>query len=154
MIIGNINDLKAYGIGAEVSQQVREFLQNNDLKKLPDGKIELDGKRLFVSVQSGVSKLVSDGYRFEAHRKYMDIQYIVEGCEVMGWASTDNLNINVRYDESRDVLFGDVPLESTTYLNMQAGQLVLFYPGDAHAPNLCLKNPEMVKKLVFKVLLD
>ena len=153
MQIGNFNELEAYGIGDEVTQQVREFLQNNDLKSLPEGKIKLDGDKLFVSVQSGVTKLVSDGYRFEAHRKYMDIQYIVEGSEVMGWAPLNNLQVNQPYDESKDVLFGDVPLERTTYLNMQAGQLVLFYPGDAHAPNLCLKGPELVKKLVFKVLL-
>jgi len=83
----------------------------------------------------------------EAHRRFIDIQVPLKGTEIMGWAPVDALkHPRQAYDESNDIVFfGD---SAHSMLHVRVGQLAIFFPNDAHAPNIGLGNH---RKLIIKV---
>ncbi len=131
-------------------QKAIDFLRQARGRELPDGRVEIDGNTVYALVQSYETAPVSQA-RLEAHRKYVDVQYVASGEEVIGWVSTDRLTPAVPYDDAKDVWFGSVPLNEMTPVRLAAGQLAVFYPPDAHAPRLAAGVPACVKKIVVKV---
>ena len=108
------------------------FLSRSDLLTLPGGRHEIDGDRIFALINRDPGR-GHEGARLEAHRKYIDIQYLVEGSEEIGWRPTDQCQqLTDPYDDSRDIMFfGDVPY---TWIELPVGKFMIFYPEDAHAP--------------------
>lgn len=86
--------------------------------------------------------------RWEAHRHYIDLQYIVSGTEVMGHAPISSLTVVEPYDEAKDIMFltgkGDL-------FTVPEGTFVIFFPHDAHMPMLCAEHPSQVHKIVVKI---
>jgi biofilm protein TabA len=130
------------------------FLRQARGKAWEDGRVEIDGSRVYALVQSYQSKAETDNPRFEAHLKYIDIQYVVSGTEVMGWAPLDRMAVTAPYNPDRDVMHGTVPAGERTLVHFVAGQAIVLFPEDAHAPGLAAGAPEPVKKIVVKVLLE
>lgn len=129
-----------------------EFLQQSAGKELADGRIEIDGSAVYALVQS-YDSIPTDAAKYEAHRKYIDIQYIVSGSEMIGWTQINKLAVTVPYSESKDIWFGSVPASETTPVLLSAGQLAILFPDDAHAPKIAPASPAPVKKIVVKVAL-
>src|SRR5210317_929538 len=67
----------------------------------PDGRVEIDGQRVYAIIQSYDTKDEKAAPRFEAHRKYIDIQFLLSGHETMGWAAADKISVTERYDEEK-----------------------------------------------------
>ena len=88
--------------------------------------------------------------RFETHRLYADVQYLVQGVEVMGIATQGPLLPLVDYDELQDIQFFQTP-KYVENLIVSSGDFVLFLPGEAHQPGCLYQSSVKVKKLVFKV---
>lgn len=126
------------------------FLKQLDVQQLAEGRTRIDGTELSANVQT-YQTLTPGTIRFEAHRKCIDLQYIVSGLERAGWAPLSLLRSPTAYDESKDVFFGTVPPEEVTLIRLAPGQLAVFYPEDAHAPRLAAEEPTQVKKIVIKV---
>jgi len=88
--------------------------------------------------------------RWEAHRRYIDIQYLVSGIERIGYTPVANLALTTPYDEDKDVAFyqghGDI-------LTLEPGMFAVFFPHDAHMPMLCEAggSPKQVRKIVVKI---
>ena len=142
---------------AAVSPRMRkglDFLLNLDPQALEPGTIEIDGQEVYAMVQSYTSRPVTEDPRFEAHKKYIDIQYLVSGAEAMGWAPQDQLAVSLSYLDEKDIMLGTVPAEVRTLVPFSAGYAILLYPTDAHGPGLAAGEPEPVVKVVVKVLLD
>lgn len=118
----------------------------------PDGTIEIDGKDVFAIIQSYETKQERDAPRFEAHRKYIDIQFLLSGRELMGWAPLAALTVDEPYDDSKDILFGTVPETNRSFTSFTAGQAIILHPSDAHAPGLAEGASQPVKKVVVKLL--
>jgi YhcH/YjgK/YiaL family protein len=131
-----------------------DYLQNLDPQGLEPGTVEIDGRQVYAMIQSYTSRKVTENPRFEAHHRYLDIQYLVSGTEAMGWAPLDQLEVNVPYIDDKDVLLGTVPAEARTLVPFTAGYAILLYPSDAHGPGLAAGEPEPIVKVVVKVLLD
>lgn len=129
-----------------------EFLQNEYDPSFPDGRLDIDGDNIFALVQ-GYDTRPMGQCRFEAHRRYLDIQYIVEGAEIMGWAAREHMIVDEDYDEEKDVEFYEQPLRFTS-LEVHRGQFAFFHPGDAHEPGIRLGETNAVRKVVVKVLLE
>ena len=127
-----------------------EFLRRPEHASLAEGRVTIDGERVFALPQRYETSLPGTP-RFEYHRKYIDIQYIVEGEEVIGWAPSAQLKITESYDREKDITFGTVPPEVMTAVRLRAGQLAVLYPEDAHAPRLAAGAPSKVFKIVVKV---
>ena len=126
------------------------FLRRNRLLSLPDGRFEIDGERVFALVQR-YATTVCAAPRFESHRRYIDVQYIAEGAEVIGWAPLSCMAITDTYDAGRDVCFGSVAAKEWSPVLLRAGELAVLYPEDAHAPKLAAGTPGAVMKVVVKV---
>jgi len=123
-----------------------EYLQKTDFTKVAEGKYEIDGQNIFAIVQEYLSKLPAEG-RWEAHRRYMDIQYVVAGEEFIGYANLDSMNAG-EYNEEKDIVF----LEGEgSMIPASAGSFMLLAPQDVHKPQITINEPQKVKKVVVKV---
>ena len=148
-----VSDLKHIGRQAALSpglQKAIDFLQSPHLHALPDGRVEIDSERVFALVQRFATKWVASP-KFESHRKYIDIQFIVSGEEIIGWAPAELMEITTAYEADKDICFGTVPKGQWTPVHLQAGRMAILYPEDGHAPKMALRNSSTVMKIVVKV---
>lgn len=89
--------------------------------------------------------------KLEAHRKYIDIQYIAKGEEAIDVCPTAGLRVAVKYDESKDILFFHDP-DAIGGIILQSGSFAVFYPEDAHRPGLTMEEgPAPIRKIVVKI---
>ena len=114
------------------------------------GRHDIDGDQVFALVQRYHTRPAA-GMQFEAHRRYVDIQFLVQGREVIHWAPLADLTeVTLPYDEAREAaLFAAI--EGATPVRLSAGQFVILFPDDAHAPCCAWSEPEEVLKVVVKV---
>lgn len=149
MLTGNLNVVEKYDYLEEKFRKGYDFLRTADLKALPVGRVDIDGDDIYASVQEYTS-LNADTCRFEAHNRYFDIQYVVEGEEQFGYAKRADLTEEVPYDETNDIVFFCEPEEAGTVL-LKAGDCIVVAPEDAHKPRCQAKEACKVKKIVIKV---
>ena len=123
------------------------WLQENDLENLPDGKYEIDGAKVYASVQTYETKLDA---KYESHRIYIDIQYMIKGEEKIGVTDLANCVTCIDYDNERDLEFYDIKTDDE-YFKLSTGEFLVFYPQDAHKPSIAINEPKTVKKVVVKV---
>lgn len=131
-------------------QKAIAFLRQPDIHLLSDGRVDIDGQDVFAIVQR-YETLVMEVPKFEFHRKYIDIQYIVSGEEVIGWLPADRMAVTDAYNADKDICFGAAPNGETALICLRAGQLAVLYPEDGHAPKLAAEAPSRVFKIVVKV---
>lgn len=149
MILDSIKNAHLYtGVSERIALGLK-YLQETDLSKLEPGKYEIDGTNVYAAVSAYDTKPVEQG-KFEAHKKYIDIQYIVSGEENMYYAYISEMKEATEYNETKDVLFytgkGDP-------LTVKAKHFAIFFPEDVHMPNIAINEPTAVKKVVVKVAL-
>ena len=148
MIFDKLERYNRYTGPAVAIAPAMAYLASQDFIHTPPGRVELQGDALFALVQEYTSKPVDQGI-WEAHRRYIDVQYIVSGREQIFYAPIECLQPGI-YVPEKDFL----PLSgSGSSLEITAGFFVVFYPEDAHMPGLALTLPEPVKKVVVKVKL-
>ncbi len=127
-----------------------EYLAKLDLAGVTPGRTPIIGDDVYA-VASKYTTRAFEAARFEAHRKYLDIQYVVSGQETIGFLpSTEGLKVLEPYDAEKDIELFAVP-EAYARLAMRAGQFALLRPGQAHMPNCHLDGPHDVTKVVVKV---
>ncbi len=131
-------------------QKAITFLRTRNLHGLPDGRVEIEGDRVFALVQR-YETMITDAPKFECHRTYIDVQFIVSGEEVIGWAPLSRMAITEAYDAGKDICFGTVVKGKWTPVHLQAGQLAVLWPEDGHAPKLAGGVSSPVMKIVVKV---
>ena len=126
------------------------FLDRATQEQLPTGRYELDGEALFAMVQEYDTN-PPENNRFEAHRRYIDIQYVIEGNEAIEAAEIDRFTPDGDFSEERDVgFYRDVA--NPTRAILTAGEYGIFFPHDVHKPGLhAALAPEKVRKIVVKV---
>jgi biofilm protein TabA len=120
--------------------------------------VELDGRNVYAMYQSYVTES-TEGRQYEAHRRYIDVQYIVEGEEIIRAADLAGMARMSDYDAEKDVQWfmpetAAARIEKAAAVNMihlKAGQFGIFFPQDAHMPKLAAGSPGAVKKIVVKV---
>jgi YhcH/YjgK/YiaL family protein len=146
MLVAQLEQAERYYDLHPAFVQAFAFLRRDDLAKLPEGRHEIDGERLFCAISNGPGRTRAEA-KLEAHRKYIDIQYIISGDEEMGWRPTSSCTrIDTPYDAEKDIeFFEDVPYAWTT---VPPGSFTIFFPEDAHAP---LVGAGPIHKAVLKI---
>jgi len=124
------------------------FLKEHDLAAIATGKYPIDGTNVFASVTSDPSKDL-DKTQWESHRKYIDLQCVISGDERMGKVSYTELSVTKPYDETRDV--ANYSGDGKIY-NVPGRTFMIFFPTDAHRPNITPGGNKVVKKIVIKIL--
>jgi YhcH/YjgK/YiaL family protein len=128
------------------------FLKDNDLTKLEVKRHEIDGTSVYAPISEYTTKN-EENARYEAHMKYIDIQYVVSGKELIGIASmSDKKEITEPYNETNDVMF--MTVSSINNQNADPGRFFIFFPDDVHRPGLKDGENSLVRKVVVKVRLD
>lgn len=152
MIVTAFEHLDRQTLQTPAMQKAMGWLRANRANPDLAGRVEIDGKEIYALVQAYETQPAAEVVSCEAHRKYIDIQYICAGEEVMGWAPLEVLRNATAYNPDKDVLNGDVPAAEMTAVLVRAGQAAIFYPEDAHAPKLAAGAPGSVRKIVVKVI--
>lgn len=151
MITDSIDHLRRYAVPK--SDAILKFIAVHDCAQLPDGEMEIQGRQLFVRIMSYVPKPAAEN-RFEIHRIYADVQYLVSGAEMMQTARMKDLLSLTDYDPKGDYHFFKAT-GATTDLIVQAGEFAVFYPDQPHRPSCFYEGYKgMVKKLVFKIKIN
>ena len=149
MIIDRINNAHLYYSVHPRFKQAFEYIQQIDVNTIADGRHEIDGDSMYALVQSYNTKLKEQGF-WEAHRRYIDLQYVVQGAEGMGYANINHLQQG-EYDAKKDFLplFGEGDL-----VTLKSGCFVLLLPEDAHMPGMAVGESAPVKKIVIKIAVE
>jgi YhcH/YjgK/YiaL family protein len=117
-----------------------------------DGKHPVDGDRVYAQVQSYATRPAAEK-KWESHRRYADIQYIVAGRERIGYAHVAQLAGATDYNDAKDVTNYAGASGEASALHLEAGQWAIFLPDDGHQPGVAVSGSEDVRKVVMKVLL-
>lgn len=147
MIIDHINNINNYSQLNSPVRRALEIIRDTDFDALENRTYEVDGRNLFFFIQSFETQPVNDTP--EAHRKYIDVQYIISGKEIFGVGQVDAMTEEVEAKPENDIWFYHGPMDSVT---LTEGMFAVFFPNDAHAP--CVSPAEganTVRKCVFKV---
>ncbi len=114
----------------------------------PDGKYAIEGDRVFAMVQSYTTSPASQR-KYEAHKKYIDLQYIVTGEELIYHLPAGLLTVTEPYKEEKDVLKATGADDQA--LVMRPGDFSILFPHDGHKPNCSHGKDQAVKKVVLKI---
>jgi YhcH/YjgK/YiaL family protein len=146
MIFDTLENVECYaGLGFGLPAALN-YLKETDLAKLPLGRTDIIGDDLFVLVQEYTTRPIEQG-KWEAHRKYIDIQYVADGLERMGFANTQCMQLG-EYVPEKDF----VPMTgAANFVDVFAGSFVIFFPEDGHMPCLVADQPQAIRKIVLKV---
>ena len=123
------------------------YLKQTNLQTLANGRYAVDGDNVYAIVTEAPTKDY-DKTAFESHRKYIDLQYVITGIENMGRAPLASVTVSKPYNESTDL--ANYTGEGKIYTIPQ-GSFMLFFPSDAHRPNITPGGNKVVKKIVIKI---
>lgn len=142
---------RKYDYASERFEKAFAFLKTTDFSQYKEPcEIPIDGKDVYAQVQIYDTK-DAENCRFEAHRKYFDIQYMAEGEEYMGFIPLSRLEEDTGYDRENDLEFFNNPSDYGC-IALHAGDFAVVSPDDGHMPRLRLHDSVRVKKVVVKVL--
>ncbi|MGN6568816.1 MAG: YhcH/YjgK/YiaL family protein [Flavipsychrobacter sp.] len=150
MVIDYLTNCKRYEDLDKGIAKAFDYLVNTNLQHILPGKYQIDNDNIFAIVQE-YHTLDAATEQMEAHRKYIDVQYIINGGELVGHAFLSDQQLSKEYSEEDDfLLVPDVPDFFTCF---KAGMFMIFFPTDLHMPCIKVEKPATVKKVVVKVKL-
>jgi biofilm protein TabA len=146
MVTDQLNHADRYTGLHPLFSRAFEYLARPDLEGLAAGTYELEGRRLYSIVQDYVTKPMDQG-KWEAHRQYIDLQFVVRGTERIGYAPARRMEAGA-YDTDRDfqALSG-----RGDFITLHRGDFVLLWPGEAHMPGMAAGDAGTVRKVVVKI---
>lgn len=145
MIIDKINN---YSLYSKISNKIARgfnYILTTDFSQLADGKYEID-EDLFAIVQEYNTKPKLEG-KLENHKKHIDIQYMIQGEEMMGIATFNNQKPVLQNEES-DYSFYET---ESSLIKVEEGMFTIFFPDDLHMPCIEINSVKRVKKVVVKI---
>jgi biofilm protein TabA len=151
MIYDRMENLGVYeGISKNLDAAIAR-LREGGLDRLELGKHPVDGEKVFLLAQSYETKDPPPGGRYEAHRKYIDIQLLTEGEESCYYESLEGLVTLEPYAADRDAGFYKGSASGGLRLSLVPGFFAVFFPQDAHMPSCAAGAKRGVRKIVIKV---
>ncbi len=153
MIYAPLSQLSTYRTIPYVDQMMT-FMKTHDMRKLPVGEMEIEGRNLFLRVfryPTSEARRVEEA-RFETHRHYADVHIVLAGAERIQTVPTGLLRPVTEYNEAKDIQFFTADsFISDVILN--EGEFAVFFAGESHKPMCYYKDMDApVEKFVFKIL--
>lgn len=147
MIIDKIENIVLY---KEISDEVINFIKTLS-DKTPLGRKVLSDN-VYANVEEYDTKRL-ENCKFEAHKKYIDIQILLSGVEQLDYMNISGLSVKEEYDCNRDIMFfDDNPNKTPDSVILEPNKFALIFPHEAHKPQVALNNiPQKVKKVVVKI---
>lgn len=151
MIVGELLTISAQAVLNSRLIQALNFLSSAQLDNLPAGQIEIAGNQVFAILAAYQSRPMVETIEVEGHRKYLDLQYIAQGEEQIGWIPESAVLEKSPYNFEQDSWFGYPPAGEISWIRLTSGMGMLLYPNDGHAPQYALGEPSLVRKVVVKI---
>lgn len=152
MIKDNLQHLAYYNYLNPNIKMGLKYIRDTDFDKLENGKYEIEEGKAFAIIQDYNSKPESEG-RFEAHRKYVDIQFIINGEEKIGTGKLQDFEESTDYDAEKDIVFlTPKPDVKSIFITLKEKEFAIFMPEDAHMPSIAVDSSSFVRKVVVKAL--
>ena len=145
--IDKIQFARQYQLNKVLWDKAFSFLKETDLQTLTTGRHVIDGDNVFGLVSEGPTKDY-DKTAFESHKNYIDLQFVISGEENMGVAPLADVTLDKPYNERNDIMF--YTGEGKIYTVPQ-NSFLIFFPSDAHRPNITPGGNKVVKKIVIKI---
>ena len=147
MILDHIDAISKYkGIHSNLDIAI-EAIINGDLNQRVAGKYAIKENDVFYMVQAYDTKLAKD-VKFETHHKYLDIQWMVQGEEIMGFQIEPELTVETDYDAEKDIAFYT---GSGQDIKVEQGRFAIFFPNEGHQPSVAVSASKPVMKIVVIV---
>jgi YhcH/YjgK/YiaL family protein len=148
MILDTIANIDRYSALHPLFPRAFEYIRNMDLQSLAPGHYPIVGGDLFAIVEHVPGRTRAEA-KLEGHRKYIDIQLVLEGVDEMGWKPLSECREPVDdYSAERDIqFFRDAP---ASWIATPPDAFCIFFPEDAHAP---LVSAGRIRKVVVKIVL-
>ena len=147
MILDSIENLSLYrGLSVNIFKAI-DYILNNNLNDLSVGKHQILNDDIFVIINEYETKDEFD-CPTETHKKYIDIQIMLQGEEKIGFAFLKKQEVTEQYNKDKDYTFYSTQLD---YQYLRKGHFVIFLPTDLHCPSIKIDKPIKVKKAVVKV---
>ena len=128
------------------------YLREADLSALAVGRHDIDGDEIYVMIQEYETRARAAG-KWESHKLYADIQYLLSGKELMGYAELGAMGGCDDQTPAKDMLIFQTDNDAASYIKHRPGRFSIFFPQDAHMPNLADGEKTANRKAVVKVLL-
>ena len=149
MILDRIENAPLYvGLNTRFAKAF-EVLTDASLAQRKDGRYPLDGENIYYTIQKYTTKSITEG-NLEAHRKYIDIQFLLSGEEILGYTPVKDLTVTEEYNPEKDIVFFEKPKECTKLL-LAPGLFCILFPDDAHLPCCQSAGPSEARKVVIKI---
>ena len=149
MIIDTIDNASLYyGLGDGIAAALK-YIESSDFSALRPGRYDIDGDQVYALVQDYFTR-PRDAALWEVHRKYIDVQFVVSGREMMGYTGIRSVDASAipEYNDEKDI----VKFEANgDFILAGPGTFAIFTPQDAHMPAINVSQAEMVRKVVVKV---
>ena len=150
MIYDSLKNCETYFGANSRFAQAFAFVKKAVAENYPVGRYEIDGDNLYALVQEYNTNPVANA-KFEAHKRYIDIQYIVSGEELMKAADISKGLEGAQYDEAKDYMLIEKANDPAVLLVKQ-GEFAIFFPHDIHMPGVAPNDkPAAARKIVVKV---
>lgn len=148
MIIDTLDNASLYRCLSPRVAAALEYLASTDFSAMAVGKHPIDEDRLFAIVND-YQTIAGTDIELEGHRRYIDVQYLVSGSELIGYAPLGGQASLREYDNDEDYA---LYRGEATFVGISAGMFAILYPHDLHMP--CIGEPPVaVRKVVVKVLI-
>ena len=148
MIVTTIDKLTKY-TEIPYAQEIADFLIEFKKSDMQPGRYDIHGDDLFAAVSRYDTEPAVDR-KFENHKKYIDLQIVLDGKEEIHWADTASLKmVSEEFSNGGDIAF--YTGESMGYVLLGGDQCVILFEEDAHMPNVLHEKSESVLKVVFKI---
>lgn len=146
MIFGNVSQLTDFSFLEERVLACFKYAQMHDLKALEPGTYEIDGDQLFVNIVEYTTRAAEE-CSWEAHRKYLDIHFMLNGEEQIDLCFIENMR-QKEFEPDKDFL----PMEGepSAHVVLKQGDFLVCYPHDGHRPSIQTDVPRKIKKAIFK----
>ena len=152
MIIDRMDNAADYNYLGKNFTTAFKWLASTDLKSLAIGKIEIDGANAYAMIQENDPKPASAG-KWEAHKKYADIQFMVDGEEKIGYVHKSR-STEISYDDAKDLML--ISTKGDYFIHLVSGDFAILFPQDGHLPGIAISDDATAKirKIVVKVRLQ
>ncbi|HIU64339.1 MAG TPA: YhcH/YjgK/YiaL family protein [Candidatus Avacidaminococcus intestinavium] len=147
--INKINDLLPY-VSLRLGKALA-YLRDTDFSHLSDGEYEVEGREIYASVQT-YETAARELKQPEAHKKYIDIQFLLKGKECIGLSPLlKSSKIVEDYSVERDLLFYE-NVDAERSITLKSGDLMIIFPWELHCPGCNTESGvNTVRKIVIKV---
>lgn len=149
MIIDRLEELTRYTPLLPQLKEAIRIIDSGVLNTQDLGRYESADPMLYYTIMEGETTL-TEAESYEVHRRAHDLQILLSGSELMAVACSSTFEPTTEWNRESDAIFGRAQEIVSYYADPSL--FTIFFAGEPHAPSLVAGQPQIVRKVVFKLL--